>query len=218
MRLQFILSEIGIGLRRNLPIAISVVIVTFVSLTFVGAAGLLQQQISAMKGEWYDKVEVTVYLCPQGSVQESCAGGPVTDAQRGDLEALMASPELKPYIQQVWFESQDEAYASYAKRFSDQWWFAETTAADIPASYRIKLTDPEKPQRGERPAPPTVPSPTAPAPAPRPVDVQRPAPAVAPAAPATPRSPRQQAEVPEPQRPGGPRGDDPGHLGPRGQR
>ncbi len=144
MRLQFILSEIGIGLRRNLPIAISVVIVTFVSLTFVGAAGLLQQQISAMKGEWYDKVEVTVYLCPQGSVQESCAGGPVTDAQRGDLEALMASPELKPYIQQVWFESQDEAYASYAKRFSDQWWFAETTAADIPASYRIKLTDPEK--------------------------------------------------------------------------
>ena len=57
---------------------------------------------------------------------------------------------------------------------------------------------------GERPAPPAVQSPTAaaPTPAPRPVDVQRPAPAVAPAAPATPRSPRQQAEVPEPQHPG----------------
>ncbi len=76
------------------------------------------------------------------------------------------------------------------------------------------------PQRVERPAPPVVQSPTAPAPAaaPRPVDVQRPAPAVAPAAPATPRSPRQQAEVPEPQRPGGPRGDDPGRPDPRGQR
>ena len=41
MRAQFILSEIGIGLRRNLSMAVSVVLVTFVSLSFVGAAALL---------------------------------------------------------------------------------------------------------------------------------------------------------------------------------
>ena len=41
MRLQFILSEIGIGLRRNLSMSISVILVTFVSLTFVGAVGAL---------------------------------------------------------------------------------------------------------------------------------------------------------------------------------
>ena len=46
MRLQFILSEIGIGLRRNLSMAVSVILVTFVSLTFVGAAALLQLQIT----------------------------------------------------------------------------------------------------------------------------------------------------------------------------
>ena len=58
MRLQFILYEIGIGLRRNLSMTISVVLVTFVSLTFVGSAALLQMQIGKMKDDWYDKVEV----------------------------------------------------------------------------------------------------------------------------------------------------------------
>ena len=48
MRFQFILSEIGIGLRRNLAMTISVILVTFVSLTFVGSAALLQLQISQM--------------------------------------------------------------------------------------------------------------------------------------------------------------------------
>ncbi len=67
MRLQFILSEMFVGLRRNLSMAISVILVTFVSLTFVGAAGLLQLQINQMKDEWYDKVEVSIFLCPTDS-------------------------------------------------------------------------------------------------------------------------------------------------------
>ena len=50
MRLQFVLAEIGSGLRRNLSMVVSVILVTFVSLTFVGAAGMLQLQINQMKG------------------------------------------------------------------------------------------------------------------------------------------------------------------------
>ena len=38
MRLGLILGEVGQGLRRNLSMVISVVLVTFISLTFVGAA------------------------------------------------------------------------------------------------------------------------------------------------------------------------------------
>ena len=78
MRLQFILSEIGIGLRRNLSMTISVILVTFVSLTFVGAAGLLQMQVSKLKDDWYGKVEVTVLLCPNGSSKVQCAAGEAT--------------------------------------------------------------------------------------------------------------------------------------------
>ena len=60
MRIQFVLSQIGHGLRRNLAMATSVVLVTFISLTFVGSAVLLQMQISNMKDDWYDEVEVSI--------------------------------------------------------------------------------------------------------------------------------------------------------------
>ena len=81
MRLQFILSEIGLGLRRNLSMTISVILVTFVSLAFVGSAALLQQQISQMKDDWYGKVEVSVFLCPRGSELPTCAAGEVSPEQ-----------------------------------------------------------------------------------------------------------------------------------------
>jgi cell division transport system permease protein len=44
---------------------VSVVLVTMVSLTFVGSAVLLQAQVQAMKSFWYDKAQVAVYLCTQ---------------------------------------------------------------------------------------------------------------------------------------------------------
>ena len=48
MRLGFVFSEIAQGLRRNVSMVISVILVTFVSLTFVGTASLLQLQIGQM--------------------------------------------------------------------------------------------------------------------------------------------------------------------------
>jgi len=144
MRLQFILSEIGTGLRRNLSMTISVILVTFVSLTFVGSAALLQQQISQMKDDWYDKVEVSVFLCPRDSELPTCAGGEVTDDQKAAVKAELASPELKGYIKTVYFESKADAFASFEKRLSDQPWAKAVTVDDMNSSYRVKLADPEK--------------------------------------------------------------------------
>ena len=62
MRGGFVFSEVRQGLRRNLSMVISVVLVTFLSLTFVGAATLLQMQIGQMKTYWYDKAQVAVYM------------------------------------------------------------------------------------------------------------------------------------------------------------
>ncbi|WP_448059622.1 permease-like cell division protein FtsX [Cellulomonas hominis] len=144
MRLQFILSEIGIGLRRNLSMTISVVLVTFVSLAFVGAAGLLQTQIGKMKDDWYDKVEVSVFLCPRGSAEPTCAGGEVTDDQRAAIEAALETPDVKPYIERVFEETKEEAYASFQKMFKGSFLASTITVDDMNSSLRIKLTDPEK--------------------------------------------------------------------------
>ena len=145
MRIRFIFSEIGLGLRRNLSMTISVILVTFVSLTFVGVASLLQTQIGKMKDDWYGKVEVAAYLCPTGSSVPTCSAGEVTAAQKADIEAQLASPEVAPYIQlPIHFETKEEAYASFQKRFAGDFMTSLTTVDDMNSSYRIKLTDPTK--------------------------------------------------------------------------
>lgn len=144
MRFQFILSELGHGLRRNLSMTISVILVTFVSLTFVGAAILTQTQIQKFKGEWYDKVEITVYLCPRDSQEPSCADGEASPDQIKEIEAVLASPEVAPEIREVMFESKADAWKPFEKNFSDRWWFSEMSVDDMNSSFRIKLTDPQQ--------------------------------------------------------------------------
>ena len=63
MRFQFVASEIAIGLRRNLTMTIAVVITTAVSLALVASAMLMRNQVELMKGFWFDKIEVTIFLC-----------------------------------------------------------------------------------------------------------------------------------------------------------
>jgi len=144
MRLQFILSEIGLGLRRNLSMTISVILVTFVSLTFVGSAALLQMQIGKMKDDWYDKVEISVFLCQRNSPVASCSGGEVSADQLAAIKAQFSSPELKPVVQNVYFETKQQAFAAFQKRLGDQWWAKSTTVDDMQTSFRVKLSDPRQ--------------------------------------------------------------------------
>ena len=143
MRAQFILSEIGIGLRRNLSMTVSVILVTFISLTFVGAAGLLQLQVSKLKDDWYGKVEVSAFLCPTGSAKAQCAAGEASEEQIADIEALLDSPELAPQIEQVYFETKAEAYESFQEYFAGMEWAEMIREEDLQASFRIKLVDAE---------------------------------------------------------------------------
>lgn len=49
MRLRFILGRVFSGLGHNMAMTISVVLVTFISLLFVGVGGLAQMQVAAMQ-------------------------------------------------------------------------------------------------------------------------------------------------------------------------
>ena len=76
MRAQFILSEIGIGLRRNLTMTVAVVVTIAISLALFGSGLLIGKQVVLLKGFWYDKIEVSVFLCGEDSTEvASCARG-----------------------------------------------------------------------------------------------------------------------------------------------
>ncbi|MFF2297388.1 permease-like cell division protein FtsX [Arthrobacter sp. NPDC058127] len=144
MRLAFILGEIGSGLRRNLSMVISVVLVTFVSLTFVGAAGMLQMQINQMKGYWYDKVQVAIFLCNDSSTSTGCASGAVTKEQQDNLAKMLDSPAVKQYINDYQFESQADAFKHFKEQFSNSPIVDSVTQDQLPSSFRINMKDPQK--------------------------------------------------------------------------
>ena len=144
MRLAFILSEIGSGIRRNLSMVTSVILVTFISLTFVGAAGLFQLQIGQMKGYWYDRVQVTIYLCVDNSSETSCAAGPVTEDQRAAIQARLESEQFAPYVDTVTYESQEEALGHFRDQFANSPIVDSVTADQLPESFRVSLVDAEK--------------------------------------------------------------------------
>ncbi|MFZ0324589.1 MAG: permease-like cell division protein FtsX, partial [Actinomycetes bacterium] len=116
MRPQLILSEAATGLRRNITMTVAAVLVIAIALALFGVALLIRQQINVMKGFWYDKVEVSIFLCGDTSDAPSCADGAVTDAQRQQIQAdLQATPQ----VETVYYESKQQAYDLFKQQFSD---------------------------------------------------------------------------------------------------
>ncbi|WP_062950121.1 permease-like cell division protein FtsX [Brachybacterium sp. sponge] len=141
MRARYILGEILTGLWRNIAMVVSVVIVTAVSLTFVGTGVLMQKQIMDMKSTLVEQSQVTIFLCSPHSTASSCAGGAATDAQIDSVREALEGEVLSPYIASVEERDQEEALAIYQEQFAGESFVSNFTAEDMPVSFHITLSD-----------------------------------------------------------------------------
>ncbi|SFS15759.1 cell division protein FtsX [Agrococcus baldri] len=117
MRLQLISQEVWNGLRRNLSVVVSVILVTFISLSFVGAAILLQMQITQMKGFWYDRAQVGIYFCGPVDATETCTQTAATAEQVQAVRDVLESGAIAPYVSNVEFEDRELAYQHFMEQF-----------------------------------------------------------------------------------------------------
>ncbi|WP_439592403.1 permease-like cell division protein FtsX [Microbacterium sp.] len=140
MRVGLILGEALSGLRRNASMVISVVLVTFVSLTFVGAAILMQMQIGTMKDYWVDRAQVSVYMCSAISTAETCTGGAATEEQIAEVQAKLDSPAIATLIRGTSFETQDEAYQNALDLFPADY-ASLLTPEQFNSSFSVNLVD-----------------------------------------------------------------------------
>jgi cell division transport system permease protein len=141
MRASFVFQEVKIGLRRNMTMTFAVMITVAISLTLLGIGLLANSQVRVMKDFWYDKIEASVYLCGSLSDSPSCASGPITDAQRTQIQSDI---QALPVVQKVYYESQAEAYQHFEERFKGSAIAQNVTADQLPESFRIKLKDPKQ--------------------------------------------------------------------------
>jgi cell division transport system permease protein len=134
------LTETLSGLRRNASMNFAVVVTMWVSLSLFGVGLLAAQQVDLIKGRWYDKIEISVFLCAPKSQAATCEPGQsTTQAQRDAIEAtLRANPE----VADVFYESKEEAFAEFKEVFADSPVLATMTVDQMQDSFRVRLKDP----------------------------------------------------------------------------
>ncbi|HKT57370.1 MAG TPA: permease-like cell division protein FtsX [Microbacterium sp.] len=142
MRAGLVFTEALSGLRRNISMVISIVLVTFVSLSFVGAAVLMQAQIGKMRDFWTGRAQVQVSMCVSGAREASCSDGAATKKQIAAVKAQLDSAALKPLIGQVRFETPRQAYDNALKLLGADYKDI-LSPSQFGASYYINLVDPE---------------------------------------------------------------------------
>jgi cell division transport system permease protein len=131
MRVNFVLSEVATGLRRNLTMTVAMILTTAISLGLMGTGILIAGMISHMQEIYYDKVQVSIFLADN-----------ITKEQRTAIQQqLDSSSEVKSYI----YETKEEAYKRFQQQFSQQPELVQNTPADaLPESFRVELVNPER--------------------------------------------------------------------------
>jgi cell division transport system permease protein len=140
----FVLAEMWAGLKSNLAMVFSIVLVTFISMTFVGVSALLQLQINEMKSFWYDRAQVVIYLCTDYSSELACPAGSATEEQKRVVANQLSSQGFRPYVSEYYFESHADAFERFSIEFADSPSLSFLEPEQLNEAYWVNLVDPER--------------------------------------------------------------------------
>ena len=135
------LREAWSGLRRNLSMTFAVIVTIWVSLTLFGTGLMVMQQADLVKGKWYDKIEITAFMCVKDLGGPMCtAGQDTTDAQR---TAIRKALEANPDVEKVYYETKQEAYENFKQIYKDTPILDSLSVDQMQDSFKVKLVDPK---------------------------------------------------------------------------
>jgi len=136
------LREAMTGLARNASMAVAVIVTMWVSLSLFGISLSSMQQVGLLKGNWYGKVEVSVYLCTVDTQGPMCAPGRGTDdAERAAIQHAL---ESNPIVASVTYQSKAATWDEF--RATHQGWpILKSLGPDnMQDSFQVKLHDPQQ--------------------------------------------------------------------------
>lgn len=140
MRASFVFSEVFTGLRRNVTMTVAMILTTMVSLLLLGGGLLVVRMIDKTQAVYEDKLQVQVYLTDDISANDKgCAQDP--------CKSLRTALENDPAVETVTYENRDQAYKRFKEIFSSQPELVKLARPQaLPASFNVKLVDPDRPQ------------------------------------------------------------------------
>ena len=141
MQIRYAFSELGTGLRRNVTMTVAVIVTVWISLVLFGLGLLVRSEVDLVKGFWYDKVQIAVFLCNDVASAPQCADGQVSAGQKAEIaQTLKTSPEVR----RVFHETQEQAYVRYKEIYQDSATANIVKPSDLQESYRVSLKDPQE--------------------------------------------------------------------------
>jgi len=131
LRLDYYFRETLTGLRRNGLVAFAAIATAFIAMLLLGMALLIRREFELIIEATTGNVEISVYL---------------TDPVNEDTVKLLTDKLLDlPVVSNVDYETKQEAYARFKELFKNQPALVKNVTPDaLPASLRVKLSDPER--------------------------------------------------------------------------
>ncbi|MFP5375569.1 MAG: permease-like cell division protein FtsX [Acidimicrobiia bacterium] len=124
LSLDYVVRETASNLRRNLLMTAAAVLTVAVSLSLVGGALLLKQGVSRASLQWRGGVELSVFMLPDATPEQS-------QAVERELSQM---PEVKEFT----YVDQNAAFEEFKQMFANSPDLVESvTPADLPPSYRV---------------------------------------------------------------------------------
>jgi cell division transport system permease protein len=141
MRIQFVVSELAIGLRRNVTMTAAAMVTITISLTLLGGALMIRDGAGQLEHDLINKIEVSVYLDPACGTPNAPSNCLTPQEQTSIQKTLLQLPQVKG----VSYISAASAYQRFKQEFADEPdLVSQVTKASLPASFEVALKDPHQ--------------------------------------------------------------------------
>jgi cell division transport system permease protein len=138
VRFGFLVNEVLTGLRRNVTMTVAMILTTAISIGLFGGGLLVVRLADSSRDIYLDRVESQVFLTDDISANDpTCDGDP--------CQALRKILDDRDDVRSVTFLNREDAYNDAIKKVPQ---FKDVATKDaFPASFVVKLADPEKHQQ-----------------------------------------------------------------------
>ncbi|HEX2144375.1 MAG TPA: permease-like cell division protein FtsX [Glycomyces sp.] len=128
MRAKYVMSEVFLGLWRNISMTVAMIITMAVSLTMLGAGLLLYNQVDVIEEYYQTNLEVVVYM--------------QRDIDPAVSEKIGADLKSSDYVERAVYESQDEAYERFKETFKETEDLVNSVDSKVlPSAWRVEMKD-----------------------------------------------------------------------------
>jgi cell division transport system permease protein len=128
MRAKYVMSEVFLGLWRNISMTVAMIITMAVSLSMLGAALLLYNQVDVIEEYYQTNLEVVVYM--QRDVSDEVS------------EQIGAALKESPLVKRVEYESQADAYERFKETFAETEDLVNSVDETVlPSAWRVEMHD-----------------------------------------------------------------------------